>query len=370
MPAQKPFPVIIAAPKRFTVVPRAEAEMWNTDFETIQSGKYGNLRLHRLSLLLDTGSAAQELAGVGYDGSLILPRSARYGSHEKALDGFNWLVSTLFFGGLLFPPVSSSQLAFGRLTAEGYFRYVDPIGSRAAIQQALVEKLTNDAFLDELHSPLVVPASSIVGAYRRGRAVTDALGDKIDVGGLTIAYGAYFDGRFRDAMNYGWVLVEQLLASIWNTLFLVDVSSMKFGGRKGALKQVAGSANGTIEMLVQADLVDETTWQSLTAARKARNRYFHEGAKPNEDACRNCLRAAVRLVDVICTHAGVPTDLKGWTERLKVKRVAREESIRPASEVDWSQKLVYRTVPPLPGEPTWKGSFETFPDIRIEAYES
>tara|TARA_B100000780_G_C20916313_1_gene364937 strand:+ start:90 stop:557 length:468 start_codon:yes stop_codon:yes gene_type:complete len=122
-----------------------------------------------------------------------------------------------------------------------------------------------------------------------------------------------------------------------------------------------------VEIIFQRGFIDEETYNRISRARLARNKFIHSGMSPNIDAVRDCLCSLVDLLALACSIEKIDFERDNLDRYLFAAESSSPQSVTKKSEdVDWSQEFIYTVLPPIPGEKHWAGGFESYPDITIK----
>lgn len=302
--------------------------------------------------------------GFGFDGSLIIPRDQNIGSADDAIDAFNKVVASLLIGGIPVEQVTASDLAFGILSSTGYYRYHEPHGPSANLRQALGEGAAGGMLAIDLLNPPVFQRSAIEAAFQDGQPVLAAL-PSLRPEFLLMSFSHYRHAEYRNALIYGWLVIEQLIDVMWNELFLANLNRSIRPAREATLKQVARNVSGKIEFLVQADHIERVMYLHLQKARQARNDLIHLGQTPARNDVYFCLRSAAHLVAAICKAKGIHFHPSGLLKTIAKRNQRSVAGNRVTSKPDWSKPSYWRPVQALPGEVHFSGEYEQIADIRL-----
>lgn len=358
------FPVIIAAPAYTRIYARDEKDIWAPTIEQTNEGTYDTLRLKRISFYLGTSSIHGSPMGFGFDGSLIIPRDQEISSADDAMDAFNKVVASLLIGGIPVEQVSASDLAFGVLGSTGYYRYHQPPGPSSQLRQAFGEGAAGGMLAIDLMNPPVFQRAAVESAFDAGKPVLGVL-PSLRPEFLLMSFSYYRNAEYRNALIYGWLVVEQMIDVIWNTLFLGTMPQRMRQAREGSLKNVARNVSGKIEFLVQAEILKRPMYLHLQMARKARNDLVHAGKAPSRPEVYFCLRSVAHLIDTVCCTQEIPFDPANLLKTIG-KHAHRSKSISEVTaNPDWSQPGFWRPIRPIPGEVLFSGDYDQIREICL-----
>lgn len=363
-PPSVQFPVIIAAPASTRIYARNESDTWSPTIEQTNAGTYDTLRLKRISFYLGTASIHGSPMGFGFDGSLIVPRDQEIGSADDAIDAFNKVGASLLIGGIPVEQVSASDLAFGVLSSTGYYRYHQPHGPSAHLRQALGEGAAGGMLAIDLITPPVFQRTEVEAAFEHGQPVLSAF-PSLRPEFLLMSFSYYRHAEYRNALIYGWLVVEQLVDVVWNDLFLAKLDRSMRQAREATLKQVTRNVSGKIEFLIQADLIERVMYVHLQKARQARNDLIHLGRTPSKNDVYFCLRSAANLIAAVCRAKAIPFQPSGLLKTIAKRNKRPTTSSGITSNPDWSKPSFWRPVQPIPGEVHFSGDYEQIHDIRL-----
>ncbi len=358
------FPVIIAAPVSTRIYARDEGDTWAPTIEQTNSGTYDSLKLKRISFYLGTSSIHGSPMGFGFDGSLIIPRDQEIGSADDAVDSFNKVMASLLIGGIPVEQVGASDLAFGVLGATGYYRYHQPHGPSALLRQAFGEGAAGGMLAIDLISPPTFHRVEVERAFECGQPVLDAL-PSLRPEFLLMSFSYYRNAEYRNALIYGWLVVEQLIDVSWHLLFLDAMNISMRQAREASLKHVARNVSGKIEFLVQSELLERSMYLHMQKARKARNELIHSGAAPSRDDVYFCLRSVAHLIATICRAKAIAFEPSSLLTTIAKSRSKSSQVSGVTSNPDWSKPGFWRPIKPIPGEVHFSGDYEQIRDICL-----
>lgn len=358
------FPVIIAAPVSTRIYARDQTDTWEPTLEQTNLGTYDALKLKRISFYLGTASIHGSPMGFGFDGSLIIPRDQEISSADDAVDAFNRVVASLLIGGIPVEQVSASNLAFGVLASTGYYRYHQPHGPSGFLRQALGEGAAGGMLAIDLINPPVFQRSEIENAFQQGEPVLSAL-SPLRPEFLLMSFSYYRNAEYRNALIYGWIILEQIIDNAWNTLFLGTMEPSLRDARKGTLDQVARNVATKIELLIQAKLLERSMYLHISKARRARNDLIHSGKAPSQSDVYFCLRSAAHLMAAICHAHSIPFEPSGMLKTIAKSSQRPSENTGVTSNPDWSKPKYWRSVRPIPGEVHFSGDYQQIDDICL-----
>lgn len=363
------FPVVLAAPRTFHLFCRDESDGWDLTYQDINASSYDALKLKRVSFYLDVGLVSP--MGFGFDGSIMIPRTPDLRSADDAVDAFNRALATCLLGGLPGEQVTSKELGLGNLLSTGYFRYAKAHGAVPALHQAMGERAAGNYLTMQLLDPPRILRKDVEEAYRIGRPVIEVL-RTVNAATLLMAFSFHAATEYRNSLIYSWVVIEQLIGQLWEEVYMKDPALLRFEERLGTLRATARLVSARIEFLTQAGLIDRKLYSYLARARNGRNDFIHKGLSPDHRTSYFSLIALARLVELLCSAAGVPFQASELTKLVanRSRGGFREGVVAKAEDVDWAQPSLWRPLAPLPGEKHWEGEYETFRDIQLQPVPS
>lgn len=343
---------------------RDEGDTWAPTIEQTNTGTYDALKLKRISFYLGTSSIHGSPMGFGFDGSLIIPRDQEISSADDAMDAFNKVVASLLIGGIPVEQVGASDLAFGVLGSTGYYSYHQPHGPSSHLRQAFGEGAAGGMLAIELINPPVFQRAEVERAFENGQPVLEAL-PSLRPEFLLMSFNYYRNAEYRNALIYGWLVVEQIIDIIWNVLFLEAMPEGMRQAREGSLKNIARNVSGKIEFLVQAELLERPMYLHLQKARKARNDLIHAGKAPGRAEVYFCLRTVAHLIAAVCNAREIPFEPSNLLKTIGKSKHRSYQRSGVTSNPDWSQVSFWRTIRPIPGEVHFSGDYDQIREICL-----
>ena len=108
------------------------------------------------------------------------------------------------------------------------------------------------------------------------------------------------DKRFGEALTLSWSICEQILYQLWKK-FLNEANERESSSRisKNRRQKLIGrdyTASIIVEILELIEVLDQQTYRSLDACRRARNGWIHELKTPKQNQVEVCVRMAQDLL--------------------------------------------------------------------------
>lgn len=346
-------PAIVAYTDPFRFVYREENEEWDPDLDDVNNDNYDYVRLHRLSTSFDIGLDSPLCLHVGFNGALIIPYIPKYHPINKAVHDLNEFLGELLLGGVYSEAVYPRDLNRGIVYQTGYFRsFGGAQGASSQIHQTLQGKVASPVHSIMLIDPEYVLAEDMHDARKSGKAISDRI-ESLSVELVLRGVTGYVGRAWAEALTHLWICIEQIVSLLWNENFVDGgVSpSVPITGRQDFLNDVRTWTTSTrLEMIYQQSLINDTTYQLLRRAKKARNDLVHEGEMPSQEEAEAALDVLFRLIAVVCEKEVVHHEqmVDRYKSRDPIK--ARESRSEVSSEdIDyWMGPL-----PPIPGEKEW-----------------
>lgn len=302
--------------------------------------------------------------GFGFDGSLVMPRNNQIRSADDALDTFNRVLASLLIGGIPVGQVDATNLAFGVLSTAGYYRYHKPHGPSGLLRQALGEGAAGGMLAIELVNPPVLQRETVEKAFERGEPTLKGL-PSLRPEFLLISFSHFRRAEYRNALIYGWLVVEQLVGEIWKEIFLANMPSHLREARQANLRGIARNVSTKIEFLVDNNILDRKSYLHLSRARKCRNDLIHLGIEPAKKDVFFCLKGVCELIGIICVSKAIAYDPLTLLETIKDQPQGPNPHSEVTSNPDWSKSGFWRPVNPTPGEVHFSGNYEKIDEIRL-----
>lgn len=361
------FSIVISAPNPFYLYVRDESDEWQITIKEINEGNYDALKLHRVSFFLDVGLEYGTPMGFAFDGSMLVPRNPSLKSADDAIDCFNRVKAALLLGGLQLDQTTSSELAFGDLSDLGYFRYTDPHGSTALLNRAFGELGAGSLLSIVLDKPRRITKSEVEGAFKSGSLVFSNL-SRVNAAFLVTAFSCAAKHEHRSALIFGWVALEQVVEHLWTDCFLSKKDYFLSENRKQSLKKLR-NVSQKIEMLRQSEILSDKAYTSLHVARKARNKFAHNGGQVSREDAVECLKALLIAIDIYSEQRGIPSvglaPLSVFQGKSKEKQTDENTAVE-AGAIDWSDVKYWREIFKIPGDENWAGDEEKLDGILLK----
>ncbi|MFT6105398.1 MAG: hypothetical protein ACJA1E_001831 [Paracoccaceae bacterium] len=348
------FPVLISAASEPQFFVRDSNDDFDINIAMINEGTYSPLKLHRVSFFLDIGLEGGSPMGFGFDGSMIIAKSRSVSNLNLAIDVFNRVKASMMLSGLALDATTQSMIGEGDLKSNGYFRYTTALGAEAEIGMALQEggagRDINARFLKTRR----ITEKEVIDSYKEGSRVVNLL-DILNPAFCMLSYSNLCRGETRSALVFGWVACEQIIEQFWKDVVLKDEKVYIDLERRKRLKDSQNVAQ-KIDLLIQAKIISREAYEALSTARKARNKFVHNGGPVHFDDALQCITG---LLTIIQQFAGLMGIVSNIAHLLEVFEPCPEklvvEPFQKAEDIDWSSVRWFRVVFPIPGDETWEG---------------
>lgn len=359
-------PVIIGNATPFRLILRDE-DKWEPTIDDINDRTYDYVKLHRVSKFINVGIDPFPLA-FGFDGSLILPAIRKYQDKDIVLDIFNSTLGRLLFGGIYSEAVLPENVAFGRLTFDGYYAHLsggNP-GTITQFHRSILNKLVGQTDAIYLLHPPVIKVSDLEKSFYKGKVILDKiprLSASILLNGVTY----FVKHQWTESLISLWTSIEQIISHIWDCYILnkVDQFEVVIPKRKEFLQDYRTWTTSTkIEMLYQKNMIGSGEYTLLNKARRARNDFIHEGIIPKKAHSEATLDALLSLISLTVTDFHSSNNLNEIREIITMH--VRRELIPKGGKIE-GKVTHWLAIPPIPGDPGWGDKeYEMIEDIQLK----
>jgi hypothetical protein len=360
------IPIYIANPSPFRLMLRDSDDQLNATIEEINQSTYNYVKLHRASKFFHANIQSSSPVGIGYDGSFLLLATKEYSTIDATLDEFNKVFASILIGGVYIEAIGPPDLSHGELSEYGYFRHTNTFGANADFHKSLGEADAGSSESLKLLDSDTVLASDIIDAYMKGEAVLRKVPNISP--SLFLSGFSYFKGyQLRESLSHSWISIEQILDFIWDQVVLKESKEVNIEKRSKFLSSQQWTPAHKVEIIFQRGLIDEETYNRISRARLARNKFIHSGMSPDIAAARDCLCSLIDLLALACSIENIDFERDNLDRYLDTAESSSPKFVTKKSEdVDWSQEFLFKVIPPIPGEKHWTGAFESYPDITIK----
>lgn len=352
-------PVIVGFPSPFRLVLRDEIDFWSPSLEAINNNTYDYVKLNRVSAVIN-GNVDYAML-VGFDGSFVLPAIPKFRATQRAVEIFNRVLAEIVLGGTHAEAISPMEIAYGVLLPTGYVR-LRPHALGPTIDSYLSIRMGCPGPLDggKLIEPPTLLSSELVLAIKRGRHILSCaprLAPSVFLAGITY----YIREQWSEALVNVWTSIEQIVGQMWDEKINVKVGpGALIAGRNEFLSDHRTWTSSTrIEILYQKGLIGEEQYAALNVARKARNRFVHDGVSPSGEAVEKAVEAVFYMLSLRLTNYERADELEQVRLDIVARCRGRRFGERPrAQRIEPKYWLDAANV--LPGEDGWMGKYEGF----------
>lgn len=361
------FPILISAPSRPLFFTRDADDNFDIDIASVNNGTYNPLKLHRVSFFIDVGLEGGSPMGFGFDGSMLVPRTPSVSNPDSAIDCFNRVKAAMMLGGLALDATSLSMIGFGQLNQTGYFRYAHALGAEAQISFALQQGGAGSINI-RLIEPHCLTEEETKSAYTKGNKIFGLLSN-LNSAFLTFSYSCLKRFETRNALIFGWVAIEQVLEQIWKDVLLTDAKYYLTDQRRASLRKLQNIAQ-KIEILSQAKVISIRAYEKLSTARKARNKFTHQGGRVAFHDALDCVSGLMLIIQEYTQLHNISAETEHLMDVFHPSREellnARDTIYKDANEIDWDQVKYYRELNKIPGDELWDGDESELDGIALK----
>jgi hypothetical protein len=340
------FHVIVAATSPFTTITLDESDAFKTTLDEINTNTYDRLKICRTTLAVNGYLPALTANGIGvivsYTGAFLFPRMKGI-TKADVISSTNQVLLRLMFGGIKFDSVAPEDVGFGTIYMTGYYLAGGggASGANFSLLQDLQHQTASNLKTILLMRPRTFTKKEFYRAIEIGTPIVASIPElnaSIFLDGVT----HYEQFRLASALVFLWSSIESVVGKIWSEKMVPKGSGIQ--GRKDFIKSSAWQAAHKIEVLFQAQLIDETLYGKLNEARTARNALAHRGDTPNLKACEQALDAVFSLISLVVTDFSNTDEFAALVDGFKV---AHRPHIGPLNPEYW------REIPSVPGDEKW-----------------
>lgn len=363
-------PVITGNCLPFRLVLREGHDVWEPSIEQINNRAYDYVKLHRASTFLDVGIRPLSMA-VCFDGTLALPAIKQYRDPECALATFNRTLCEALVGGVYSEAMSPDDICLGRMTYTAYCKIIGAgRGAVSKFHKAIRTRCVGplDAIL--LLDPETITDTELQTAVAIGRKRLRLMGPTTPE---TLLYGTTFFARnqWAESLIHLWTSIEQIIDAMWQEKMISEssVSGISKKARGAFLKDYrTWTASTKLEVLYQKELLPDTTYTLLNAARKARNSFAHYGTLPSREETEAALDGLLQIGSLRVTSYGDACELDSVAELVKARSQVHADWERRGEPIEGVTHWL--DIPPVPGDKAWGDRpFEIIEELTLKPLE-
>jgi hypothetical protein len=225
-------------------------------------------------------------------------------------DTINKFISCLVIGdGSWFHPVTTAEIT-GLQKQNNELTQVSGGGSeyhQVSIYRTLLRILpVNDIFLTmwTTFQKRSLTIKDLETAFETGKKIVERFSE-IAFEFCSSALSAYAIQDWNRALIFSWVVCEQLLNQLWDKHIVSCVSNTE--RRQRLRDDRVYTAAVQVEVLCLINVISDETYDNLTQARSARNRFIHEGKAIEASEARTAFKG---IEDMLGAISGLPVRLK------------------------------------------------------------
>ncbi len=302
------IPCLVAFLHPFRLVNAPDSSEWTVSLEQINRGTWDYVALHEIVGGIDVGLESPYHMVVCRDGGLALPPVPELRGDQGAVEFFNGCLASILLGGIYCEAITLDGLDFGFVLDWKYVR-VTTCSAAAANRFHFIIRGQHPSSLDAiaLDEPRTILVEDLVRAGQKGRRVLDgvpAVRGEFLLKGVT----GFARRDWGTALSNLWIVVEQITTHLWNSK-VID-PARKPPDIPGRVERLRDNRTWTVatqhEMLFQMGQYDAGLYESLSVARKARNRLAHGGTHPGEEDATAALLSVKKLLRIVLPELDIP----------------------------------------------------------------
>ena len=344
-PERPGFQVMVAATSPFTTITLDESDAFTPTLEEINTNTYDRLKLCRTTLAVDGYLPALTASGIGvivsYTGAFLFPCMKGI-TKADVIASANQVLLRLMFGGIKFNSVAPEDVGFGNVYMTGYYLASNGAsGASFSLLQDLQHRTASNLKTIMLMRPRMVTKSEFHNAIAIGTPIVASI--------LEINASIFLDGvthyqqfRLASALIFLWSSIESVVGKIWSEKMVPKGIGIQ--GRKDFVKGSAWQAAHKIEVLFQAQLIDDALYGKLNEARTGRNALAHRGDTPTLKVCEQALEAVFSLISLVVTNYSKKDKFAPLVDSFKATHLSHTGPIDPE---------YWREIPSVPGDEKW-----------------
>lgn len=362
------IPILIANFKPFRLIARDKSDTWEPSLEEINRSAYDYVKLHRASKFFNAHLPKPMPACFGFDGSLIFPFIEEFKNDDLVVEEVNRILASVFLGGVYVESISPLDVSRGSMNVTGYYRHSSTHSSNSEFHHAIGECAAGPFATIRLLDPEIVEAEKVISAYNNGHKVLDklpTLSPSLFIGAFTY----YKKHQLREALAHSWIGVEQILEFIWKATVVEDAKTVNIPKRRKFIESQQWNSAHKIEMLFQQNFIEEELYSSLSKARFARNDFIHKGLTPSYGEVHSALMSLIILVEVASKINEVDFSRSNLEQHLSEQsKPCIPQTFVPTKKRSKPLDVKYwRSIKAIPGDKSWDGDYESYPDIILSS---
>lgn len=358
-------PIYIANTNPFRLIVRDESDKWDASLDQINSSSYDRIKLHRASKFFDAEIEKPFPLCVGFDGSFIIPATKKYHTLEATLDEFNRIFASIVIGGVYIEGVVPSDLSHGHMTLNGYFRHTKSFGWRGDMHRSLANGDAGNSLAIRLFKPECIFAGRVEAAYAEGARVLKGI-PNLSPSLFIWAITHYLRRQAHEAHTAVWICIEQVIEHMWKVLVVEGVKGGSVKNRRQFIESQQWTAAHKAELFFQKNVIGLSTYEYLSVARDARNKFVHRGKVPDEKQVESGIIALIDLIEVSVKDSAIFFNRSNLDKYLEKSSNYQGSAVVKSGDEVMKKAIAWKPLKKIPGESGWVGDFEIFEDITLQ----
>lgn len=312
----------------------------DVDVEQVNRNSYDRLKLCRTTGAIDHAEPRMGNYGIilGYPGVFLIPKF-EWMNKELVVDIVNRKILELVFRGLFLDSITHEDVGYAYINTTGYFQLLgEARGKQYNYIMQLQQKDVSSFDSIGLVGLKSVELQVVYEAILFGRDVVNKLGavnPSIILNGITF----YKKKIYSSSLVSIWSSLEMLVSKVFDERVMKDAT--------GTRKRFLGgwSVAYQIEAIFQKGLFSKQLYDTLTAARKARNGSVHKLESFNAASCETTMRAFFQLASLIWTDFSQEDKFDDLVNKIKKNEPQIDKAKLPPH--------CWRPLLPIPGDTRW-----------------
>ena len=345
----------------FRLVLNDALDNYKIGIDEINNRTYDYVKLHSLvgTFPIDTEFSELVPLFVGFDGLLAIPAYQEFKTIDVVVKKFNEELGKIMIGGVLCDAITLNDVGHGIAYPEGYIRALsNQRGSATRLHMGMrtMDISSFDAIV--LHDAPQINVRTLEKAHDIGQVILKKLPHlSVDMIAQGVTYALQRD--WGTALANLWAPIEQIVHHFWRE-HIINPSKSRNQGTMSRIKFLSDVRTWTMstkcELLFQLNILDASTYDNITLARKARNNFFHRGERPTANNVLSAYRAVIGMIKYVMGEDQFPLaeiDLEKSIQEDPFSVAPEHSEPRPVEEMRgmWSGPW-----PPIPCEDEWKGT--------------
>lgn len=237
------------------------------------------------------------------DGAIALQKVFPDEHEDEVFLHFSDFLCKMLIGGIITDSVNGIDIAKGRKNIDRNIIWPVDFGeSLSSYNHGKIRmRLANSVDTIILSDPRHIVFGNMAQAFETGRRILDKISNVSSyyfISGIT----AYRQRNWAATLSNLWIVVEQLIESLWENEF-IDKRQRRpiipLSGRKEALKDYRTyTSNVKLEFLFQMGIIPCDVYEKLFLCRKARNKLVHDAATIHKSVVTALIEALPVLMEI------------------------------------------------------------------------